>query len=79
MENILEWNLVDSQMASLFCMRLLLVASIIFLNFGKMQVGVCNCIDMLVDGMDTYKHCIHTKDRCKRKVGKMQCSVLQMY
>ena len=55
------------------------MASIIFLNFGKMQVGVCNCIDMLVDGTDTYKHCIHTKDRCERKVGKVQCSVLQMY
>ena len=53
------------------------MASITFLNFGKMQVGVC--IDMLVDGTDTYKHCIHTKDRCKRKVGKVQCSVLEMY
>ena len=53
------------------------MASIIFLNFGKMPVDVCT--DMLVDGMDTYKHCIHTKDRCKRKVGKVQCSVLEMY
>ena len=44
-----------------------------------MQVGVCNCIDMLVDGTDTYKHCIHTKDRCKRKVGKVKYSVLEKY